>query len=251
MLQGHFAEARSHVLAAIQTYEEIGLRHAYSAMPRAWLGLVEWGSDDYEQARRAMQSALSMAQEVDWKRGVGLCLLGLGAISLVEGAPEQALNLLQESAASLQAIKQIDDYAWALAVMGYAECELGQSIQARKYLFEALHLGAELGGMLPVAFALRGIAFLWANCGHAERAVELYALASGILVVCNWHWFEDAARQHIAAAAAALPPDTVATAQARGRARDLKASVAELLAGVFGDAKVGPQSSWYATIPRT
>ena len=42
--------------------------------------------------------------------------------------------------------------------------------------------------------------------------------------------FEDVAGQHIAAAAATLPPEVVTAAQERGRARDLEATVAELLA---------------------
>jgi tetratricopeptide (TPR) repeat protein len=235
LLQGRFAEARSRVLAAIGTYEEIGLRHAYSAMPRLWLGLITWASGDYQQARQELEFTLSMAEETDWKRGAGACLLGLGAISLVEGTPEQALRLLEESAASLQAIKQIDDYAWALAVMGYVECELGRIPQAREHLLEALRLGAEVGALVPVVFALPGIALLWAHCGQVEGAAELYALASCQPVISDWHWFEDIAGQQIAAAAAALPPDTVAAARARGRARDMNSTIAELLAELEGE----------------
>jgi predicted ATPase/DNA-binding SARP family transcriptional activator len=230
LLQGQFAEARSQALVAVLAYEEMGLRHAYSAMARGWLGIVTWLAGDYEQARQEMQSTLAMARETDWKRGEGGCLLGLGGISLVEGAPEQALKLLEESAASSQAIKQIDDYAWALANMGYAECALGRIDLARDHLFEALRLGSELEAVLPLAFALPGIALLWASCGQTERAVELYALASGMPIPSNSPWFEDAAGKQIAAAAATLPPDTVAAAEARGRARDLKSTIAELVA---------------------
>jgi hypothetical protein len=152
-----------------------------------------------------------------------------GCISLAEGAPEQALRLLEEGAASFQAIKQIDDYAWAQAVIGYARCQMGCLSQAREHLWEALRLSAELGGILTVAFALPGIALLWASYGDVERAVELYALASGMPIVSNSRWFEDAVGRHIAAAAATLPPDTIAAAQARGRARDLKSTITELL----------------------
>jgi hypothetical protein len=59
--------------------------------------------------------------------------------------------------------------------------------------------------------------------------VELYALASRYPLVANSRWFEDVAGRHIAAVAASLPPDVVAAAQARGRARDLEATVTELL----------------------
>jgi hypothetical protein len=44
--------------------------------------------------------------------------------------------------------------------------------------------------------------------------------------VANSHWFEDVAGRHVAAV---LPPDVVAAAQERGWARDLDATLAELL----------------------
>jgi hypothetical protein len=59
--------------------------------------------------------------------------------------------------------------------------------------------------------------------------VEVYALASRYPHVANTQYYEDIAGKHIAAIAATLPPDVVAAAQARGQARDLDATVAELL----------------------
>ncbi len=59
--------------------------------------------------------------------------------------------------------------------------------------------------------------------------MQFYALASRYPVVVNSRRFEDTAGRHIAAVAATLPPNVVAAAQARGRARDLEATVAELL----------------------
>ncbi len=70
---------------------------------------------------------------------------------------------------------------------------------------------------------------LLADEGQYERAVEVYALASRYPGVANSRWYEDVAGHEIAAAAAALPPDVVAAAQERGRARDLWATVKELL----------------------
>ena len=82
--------------------------------------------------------------------------------------------------------------------------------------------------------ALPGIALLLADRGEVKRAVEICALASRYLLVANSRWFEDVAGKHIAAAAAAMPPEVVAAAQERGRARDLDATVAELLVELEG-----------------
>jgi hypothetical protein len=78
------------------------------------------------------------------------------------------------------------------------------------------------------------MALLLADRGETERAVELYALASRYPFVANSAWFEDVAGRHIAAVAARLPPDAVVAAQERGRARDLDATVAELLTELEG-----------------
>jgi hypothetical protein len=84
------------------------------------------------------------------------------------------------------------------------------------------------------------VALLLAGEGQAERAIELYALARCCPWVANSHWFEDVAGQHIDAVAASLPADVVAAAQAHGQARDLWATVAELL-DEFGElAPSGP-----------
>ena len=91
-------------------------------------------------------------------------------------------------------------------------------------------MALELQAFLPVLFALPGVALLLVENGRLERAVEVYALASRYPFVANSRWFEDVAGRHIATVAAALPPDVVAAAQERGRARDMDATVAELLA---------------------
>jgi len=60
--------------------------------------------------------------------------------------------------------------------------------------------------------------------------VELHATALRCAPFSNSRWWEDVVGVHIAASAASLPPDVVAAAQERGRARDLEATMAELLA---------------------
>jgi hypothetical protein len=78
------------------------------------------------------------------------------------------------------------------------------------------------------------MALLLADQGENERAVELYALASRYPLVAKSRWFADVAGRQIAAVAAALPAGRVAVLQERGRARDLEATAAELLAELSG-----------------
>ena len=86
----------------------------------------------------------------------------------------------------------------------------------------------------PAAWRHGGSQSLWRPCswppqGQAERAVELYALAWRFPAVSNSRWCQDVFGQPLAAVAASLPPEVIATAQARGRARDVWATVQELL----------------------
>jgi hypothetical protein len=73
-------------------------------------------------------------------------------------------------------------------------------------------------------------ALLLADWGEVERAIEIYAMVSRYPFVANSRLWEAVAGERIAAAAATLPSDAVAAAQEQGRARDLEATVAELLA---------------------
>ncbi len=107
---------------------------------------------------------------------------------------------------------------------------MGDPDQARHHLCAVLQTVTQGDYVWPVTFILPLMALLLADEGEPERAVELYALASRYPYVANSHWFEDVAGKHIAAIAASLPPEVVAAAQERGRARDLWATVEELLA---------------------
>ena len=85
--------------------------------------------------------------------------------------------------------------------------------------------------ILPVLHTLPAAALLLADRGEAERAVELYALASRYPYMANSRWFEDVAGRHIVAAAhpEGVPPELAVAAQERGRERDLWATLEELL----------------------
>lgn len=98
-------------------------------------------------------------------------------------------------------------------------------------LEEVLHIWQAIGAPHSLMYALVGMALLSVSRAEAERAVELYALASRLSpCIEHCYWFWDVAGRHIEDAAASLLPETVAAAQAHGLARDVQATVAELLA---------------------
>ena len=120
------------------------------------------------------------------------------------------------------------------AVMGYAARGIGQPDQARGHLAEALRLGREQDSWPPVVLALPAIALLWPTGERQNVQSSCTPWPRTFPYEPNSRWFEDVAGREIDALAATLPPEVVAAAQERGRARDLWATVEELL-GELGE----------------
>jgi tetratricopeptide (TPR) repeat protein len=180
----------------------------------------------YEEARADAQQGAARAV-LPWSVGFARFVEGLAVVA--PGAYLEALPLFQESVAVFEQARHKENKGWALGPCGLAARGAGEAALARQCVVQALEIGVELGAFMPVMYGLPVAALLLADQGAVERAVEAYACASRYGFVANSRWFEDIAGQHIAAVAATLPPDVVAAAQARGRARDLDATVAELL----------------------
>jgi predicted ATPase/DNA-binding SARP family transcriptional activator len=224
---GKFSEAHSLMEASLAIYSDLGQNEL--AWSNGALGYTKVHLGRYEQAHVQGQLSLTLAREIGYRYVIGAALLVLGWVALAEEAYTEAQGLLQESAAVRRESGQQDELGVAFASLGYAARGLGNIPQARQHLSKALRVTADTGARWPLMYALPAIALLLADQGQKERAVEIYALASRYPFVANSRWFEDVAGKHIAAVAAALPPEVVAAAQERGRARDLDETVKELL----------------------
>jgi tetratricopeptide (TPR) repeat protein len=188
----------------------------------------------WKQARDSGQAALSWARDIGNILPIAWSLQVLGEVALAEGAYGQAKQWLQEGSASCAEWAVPRRRSVIIAELATAERALGRRIAARQHLAEALRLGTRIGAardappttmcVLPVT------ALLLADRGEHERAVELYALAASHPYVANSRWFEQVYGRHIAAIAARLPPEVAEAARERGRAGDLEATAAELLA---------------------
>ena len=246
---GQFERARpllEEVLAnADETGDIPGLAHT-----QMLLGLVYMSGGHHEQARAQGEMGLGTSRIVDWRILIGWSLGLLARLALADascfeaadtGPPGQedygprethaeAKRLARESVDSTDRLDWRHNRGIALAVLGLAERGLGELDEARRHLTDALAIAAESGVVMVLVHPLSGIALLLADAGEYERAVELYALASRYRFVANSRWFEDVFGRHIEALAATLPPDVAEAARERGRARDLEATVKELLA---------------------
>ncbi len=231
--RGKFAEAEALCQESLAIDNDLGDRPAL-AWSNYSLGHTKVHLGRYDQARAHLQVSLALSRDIGMARVIGLSLHWLGCVALAGKAYAEAEVLLQESIAVYRELGQREDLSWALASLGVATRGLDQLPLAQRHIHEALRMAAETRAFYPLMFAVPATALLLADQGEKERAVELYALASCYAVVANSRWFEDVFGRHIVALASTLPPEVVAAAQERGRARDLDATVKELLVELGG-----------------
>lgn len=230
-LLGKFSEARTLLVESAGHFADLGSRFGViqvqllAAQADLYLGR-------YDEAQA--QSSLAVLQGSHFRWGIGFGLFLLGCLQLVQDDAQGAWQSLEESAGVYQEIKQRDELSWALAAGSAAALALGNAELARPLLREALAIGLEIRGFVPLMLALPAAALSLADQGQAERAVELYALAGRHPFVANSQWFADVAGQRLEAVAATLPPEVVATARARGQAADLPETMANLVEELAG-----------------
>jgi tetratricopeptide (TPR) repeat protein len=235
--QGRFTEAHALYQESAAICTELGMGRSYEvALSNIWLGLAKTLLGWYQGARAQGEMCLSLSREIGFQRGIAFSLLVLAYVALAKGAYADAQRLLRESVDVYREMGERDRLVWSLLALGIAARGLGQLVQAWRHLSETLQIATETT-LRSHSFALNvllTIALLLADRGEGERAVELYALASRYPYVVNSRWSEDVVGRHITTAAASLSAEAVAAAQERGRARDLDATVRELVAEFSG-----------------
>ncbi|MBN1137863.1 MAG: tetratricopeptide repeat protein [Anaerolineae bacterium] len=238
MHKGEFVESRSLLEEGMRISGDLGTEHFWAHYYiQNLLGITLAHLGQPKEGRRHLQQALALAQKADEAWPMGFILFHLGLVALGEGDYAGAWQFLQEGIATMQRMGQTADVGRFHALLAGAARGLDRLPQAREFLCRALELFNAIGdGLIPL-YALPVAALLLADLRKVERAVEIYALACRYGFVAHSRLWEDIAGHQIAALAATLSPDVVATAQERGRARDLKATISELLAELAQDTE--------------
>jgi predicted ATPase len=214
-------------------FEDIGdYKHANFAMMFMSSAKMHLGS--YDQARTLAETALVRSEEAKDQEGIETHCLLLARLAVAEGAYSEAQERLHKSIAARREMGRQADSGELLTILSYAALGLGLLPQAKQHLRGALRLASECKNLSGRLEPLIATALLLINERKVEFAVELYALAKRYSYVAHSCWLENVAGKHIAAMAAPLPPAVIAAAQERGRARDLRTTVDELLAELEG-----------------
>ena len=231
--RGENTEAHAVLEENLTTTTDLGISHL---IPAAYslAAVVKLQLGDYTGARGFAEQGLAIARDSVLPGHTAIPQEALGRVALVEEAYEEAGFAPRESPTLFFWTGWREQPGEALAVLGVASLRQGQIAEAHGHVSEALRIADETQSVPTTLFALSAVALLLVDADkpvahQAKRALELYALVSRYPFVANSVWFEDVVGMHITAAAAALPPEVVAAAQERGRARDLWATVEELL----------------------
>ncbi|MEJ2736609.1 MAG: tetratricopeptide repeat protein [Anaerolineae bacterium] len=183
----------------------------------------------YDEARTLAERMVAEARDLDNARGItlGLALLGEGA--LAAGAFDEADRLLTQSTEAAGPYTKDRYKNGQGAMLGLAARGLGCPPEAGQRLRSAPSRTRSVQRFPVQMVALVGLSLLYADGGQAERAVELFSLASRYGFVANSIWFQDIVGQTLTAAAAELSPDVLHAARERGAALDLEDTITALL----------------------
>jgi len=221
------AEGLAMLEECVSIYAELGDRHRW-ALALMRFGEAHMHLGRYDQARTSLQESLDWYQEVDNRWGIGAALQLLAQVAGVEGQYAEAKKLSRASVAAFRRSGAQADIGWAFAGLSMAAAGLGELDQARQNATEALRVALEFRHDAAPTYVLASLALLAAKEGRGERAVELWALASGTPEPTSSCLYQGLYRQHIEPVAATLTPELVAEAEASGRARDEWAALEEL-----------------------
>ncbi len=231
MAAGRFAEAERVMEQAVAAER---LSEHYEAMRRVSLGQARLHQGLYAQARAEFQRVAELSREYGYSLGMVNSATSLGDVALAEG----------DCAATLECYERARTLDPELAVFGtwyasvhviLAELGVGQRARAREELTAQTRRGSERKDVLGASSCVAAAAVWLAGEGQAERAVELYALASQHPHIAASRWWEKVAGRHVAAAAAGLPAEVVAAARERGRQRGLREALKALLEQLSAD----------------
>ncbi len=215
------------ITECIALYENNGITYE---LPYAMLGWAQMLMGDYKLGQKNAQYALEINQAYENnQRNKGWVTFVLGSIALGQHNVDQAEAWLKQSIHIYRSIGQKMELSFAIVTLGYTQCHLRKLDLARENFIETLRIGMTMQSQPTLCNALAGIALWFFWQGAFERAVELYAVLDSMPYYANSPWYEDVVGKWVAQAASSLTPKLLKAARIRGKARDLDATIQELL----------------------
>jgi predicted ATPase len=211
---------------SLALYTQLNLESGVMAA-QCQMGWRQLFCGEYDAARAMNTHVLNAAQRAGNLALVGRAHLHLGMIELADGAPDLAHQHLERSVQACRTAGVLPFLALALCFQGYADRRLGDPLAATQHIDEALRMGLEIRAEWPLRAGIELWALLLADEGNLSKALELYFFVKPFVVRGKWQ--EDLVDLPLRMATAHIAEDQIATAQLRGEARSLLATVEEIL----------------------
>jgi predicted ATPase/DNA-binding SARP family transcriptional activator len=233
---GEFDEVEFVLEQGLAICRESGSRY-YCVLLTLLLALAKLHLGEYDQAGIGVLNALKLARRAGFRREIALALFALGCAKSTDRAGAEALRILERSASIYEQIGQREELGWALSMCGCVALGLGQLADGKRFLCDSLKIAAGVHTSISPLWALPPVSLFLVRENRIEDAVEIWALASRYAFVGDSRWWEDIVGKRVSRAAASLPSDKVNVAQARGRNRDIEATLTELLVELEGQGR--------------
>jgi len=215
---GRYDTARQRFTSALAAAERLG-DTSLQGLALAGLARVALSTDPAE-AVRLLRRAVEVTEgspDNDPGRSGALHVLGVAlqmSGDLAEARDVMASRLAMGRSSGDEFVVWVES-----ANLSTVERKLGNLERAEELAREALRIVAARGAEMPIAWIVNGLAAVTAARGDAERAATLIGLAAASLERAGGEWPPDEREQYeetLATLAAALPPDVLTAAQARG-----------------------------------
>jgi len=209
------------------------------AFASAYLGHVAFARGQHSRAREYYRQSLAIFETTEeWRWAVGRLHNHLGDVAIALGeygeAAEHhrlALAYYQELDIYWDAVDPAFGRAWGIPVslhdLGAISLVTGDLQEARQYYQQGLEIAIDKPFAQLKVYVVLGPSRWLARNGEVERATELATLA--LHHPDSIEEVQDKAQRILSELEGQLSPDPFAAAQERGWARDLRASLAELL----------------------
>jgi len=174
LMQGDYADSRPRYEEALELERELGNRQGITAA-LIGLGNVALEQGAYVRAKALYQESLELKQQLGDKRGIAASLGGLGNVAFAEGRLQAARQLHEESLAIRRHLQDKRNIATSLQHLGSVASALGEHDPAEAMFTESLEIRQKLGDKLGVANAQYGQGVLALRRGQLSRSRQLLA----------------------------------------------------------------------------
>ena len=175
-----YAEARAHLAACLELYEQIGDR-AGQARTHQSLSLTNERQGRLDAALRHAGQALSLFRAIGDQAGQARSLNNIGYCHVQLGNYQQARSCCQQALSLWRKTGDRNDEATTLDSLGYAEHHLGRHAQAAACYSRALTIFRELGDQYYQAGTLTHLGDTHQSAGVPQKARRAWQQALDIL----------------------------------------------------------------------